>query len=302
MTFNFLKFLAFLPYICHRSNNLQMRLDTKTIFLCLIGLIVLLPANAQYRRNKFNLMDGTRLTPMGGVNAYFGDLVDKSRTSYSFGASFEREMSRVVNARVHLMAGQMKGEQVPDQMYARFENQYIEFGAGATLRLMDLAYGYFRQRTLNPYLIGQIGINYFDATEWYGPAAGNYPDWHPNAGESRDGDIWRTASGITPIITLGGGLSYWLNPRISIRGEFLANQPFSDLMDAHEEWQRGDGTIVKTDDIDFYYTATLGVSIVIQDNRWRNEPKYNRKSYIKIRKYNMQGGQGRSKYKPSRRR
>jgi hypothetical protein len=283
-----------------------MRLDTKTIFLCLIGLIVLLPANAQYRRNKFNLMDGTRLTPMGGVNIFYGDLVDKSRTSYSFGSAFERDMTQYLAARTHLMVGQMKGQQLlpgtQDQVYAQFENKYLEFGVGVNFRPLDLAFGYFRQRSFSPYVVGQIGINYFDATEWYGNAAGTYPSWHPSAGLPKEGDVWHEANSITPVFTLGGGLNYWLNPRISIRAEFLANQPVSDMLDAHEEWDDAEGVIHKTDNIDFYYTATLGISIVIQDNRWRNEPKYNRKSYIKIRKYNMRGTQGRSKYKPSRRR
>jgi len=281
-----------------------MHLKTKSIVLLALVLLIALPLNAQRRRKKFDLMDGTRISPMVGINSFWGDLVDDSRTSYTFGASFEREMNNYLNARIHLMAGQMKGTQMAgessDVVNAYFENNYIEMGFGATFRFVDLAYGYFKQRTFSSYVIGQVGAIYYDATEWGGPGLGNYSMLHPTKpGESRQG-IWHQKTSIAPVATLGGGVTYWLSPRLSIRGEFLANKPITDELDAHKEWDDGDGNIHQTDAGDFYYTATVGVSYVIQDSRWKNEPKYNRKAYMKIRKYNMTSTAKRNKHKSTR--
>ena len=234
-------------------------------------------------------------------------MVDESKTSYSFGATFEREMTRVLNARTSLTFGRMKGTQTGDYndqelAYASFENMYAQFDAGVSLRLMDLAFGYFKQRAFSPYVIGQVGIAYFNATEKYGPLAEIYPMGNAVDGPVVAGNVWRESSGVTPVLSIGGGLSYWLSPRFSIRGEILANQPFSDEMDAHTEFHFSDGTLKESNGVDFYYTATLGLSYTIKDNRWRNEPKYNRKTYVKMRRYNMSGGGNRSKFKVNRNR
>ncbi|MFT3738876.1 MAG: hypothetical protein QM786_08960 [Breznakibacter sp.] len=244
-------------------------------------------------------MQGTKLTPMGGVNLFYGDLVDKSRSSYSFGAAFERDINRYFAGRANLMMGQMKGTQLlpqSDLQYAYFENKYFEFGVGANFRILDYALGYFKQRTFSPYVTGQFGIIYYDATEWYGNGAGDYPDGSP-----KENTVWHDAKGISPLVTLGGGISFWITPRISFRTEFLANKPFTDMLDAHKEWDDNEGVIHPTDAGDFYYTATAGITITLKDNRWRNEPKYNRKTYVKMRKYNMSSGSNRSKFKVNRR-
>lgn len=284
-----------------------MRLNKGTILLLILGIMVVIPAEGQRRRRRFDFMQGTKLTPMAGVNVFYGDLVDKSRTSYSFGASFEREMNQIINARGHLTLGEMKGKQTlpnnNDLVYAYFKTPYVELGFGATARLMDWAFGYYKQRSFNPYAIGQIGINYFNAKEWYGNNSGVYPSWHALAGQAKENTLWHSANTITPIVSLGGGLSYWVSPRISVRGELLANLPFTDMMDGHKEWDDDYGVIHKTDGpVDFYYTATVGLAITLKDSKWRNEPKYNRKAYVKMRRYNMGGSSSRTKFKPQKRR
>lgn len=270
-----------------------------------LTVIFVAPSDAQFRRRNFDFMEGTKLIPLGGVNLFYGDLVDKSRTSYSIGAAFEREMNQYFSARAHLMFGEMKGIQLAhnsDLEYAYFENMYGEFSLGVSLRIFDYAFGYFKQRTFSPYVLGQLGAIYYDATEWYGNGAGFYPEQHDLAGLPKANTIWHQGSGIAPLITLGGGVSLWLNPRVSLRAEFLANKPLTDMLDAHKEWDDNYGKIHETDAGDFYYTATAGVAITIKDNRWRNEPKYNRKTYVKMRRYNMSGGGSRSKFKVNRNR
>ena len=116
----------------------------------------------------------------------------------------------------------------------------------------------------------------FDATEYYGEAG-----LIPNT-------LWReTGMKFAPVVSGGLGVSVRINSQFSVIGEFAGYKPFTDLMDGHEEWTSGDGVVYQTDDGDFYYTGSLGVSILIKDNKWRNHPKYNRKAYQKARREYM---------------
>ena len=201
------------------------------------------------------------------------------------------------------MIGNMKGQQLngQEQVYASFSNFYTEYTLGLTYRPLDHTFGYFRQRGFNPYIIAQFGINYFTATEKYGEGAGTFQSWERNPpGEPRDGEVWHKKSGITPLVSMGGGLSYFINPRYRIRAEVIANKPFSDELDGHKEWEDNEGDIHKTDAGDFYYTAALGATIIINDSRWKNEPKYARKAYTKLRKFRSTGSSGKRKKLPSR--
>ena len=91
---------------------------------------------------------------------FFGDLVDESRTSYSFGLNANREVSRVLSVRLNFMGGEMKGEQISPTLntpYASFENFYGEFTAGVTYRPLNHFLGYFKERSFQPYLLAQLG-------------------------------------------------------------------------------------------------------------------------------------------------
>jgi len=231
------------------------------------------------RRRKSTLWDGVRLTPRAGVNIFYGDLVDQSKTSYSFGGVAEKELMPYLSARLQLMGGQMKGEQKyadTDLLYTYFKNYYADFMVGATFKPLDLALGYFKQRSFNPYIFAQFGLVYYNTDIWYGPAG-----FDPNT--LRD-----QVSGISPAVSGGLGLSYWINSIMSANFEFTGALPFTDMVDGHKEWYSGTpGNIVKvnqTDAYDFYYTATVGVSFLLNDSKWKNEPKYNRKAYLKTRR------------------
>ncbi len=151
------------------------------------------------------------------------------------------------------------------------------------------------------YILAQFGINYFTATEKYGEGAGTFQSWERNPpGEPRDGEVWHKKSGITPLVSMGGGLSYFVNPRFRIRAEVIANKPFSDELDGHKEWEDNEGVIHKTEAGDFYYTAALGATIIINDSKWKNEPKYARKAYTKLRKFRSTKSNGKRKKLPSR--
>ncbi len=259
-----------------------MTSSSKYILFSLICLFILtLNANAQ-RRRKPTFFEGTTVGPRAGVNMFFGDLVDKSRTSISFGGVAEKELSKYISGRLQLNVGQMKGEQIPpesEEAYAYFKNFYTELSVGASFKPLNLMFGYYKQRSFNPYIIGQIGIIQYSTKEWYGPASGQTPD-----------ELWRQFSKISPIVSAGGGLSYWVNSRLSANVEFIGTLPFTDLLDGHKEWSSGDITY-QTDANDFYYTAMVGITFLIDDSKWKNEPKYNRKAYLKTRRqYSNSGG------------
>ncbi|SMO52263.1 hypothetical protein SAMN06265379_102227 [Saccharicrinis carchari] len=206
---------------------------------------------------------------------FFGDLVSESRTNYVFGVAAEREYTSYLNARVDLNYGSMKGTQINEGStlpYATFENTFIQFGVGATFRPLDYAYGLFKQRFFNPYLIGQLTLIQYNATEYNGPGS-----FKP------DGEIWRERSGIAPGVSFGAGLNYYMNNRVSLTAEVIGTAAFNDELDAHKEWDDRAGNIHQTDGNDFFYVATVGITYLFDDSQWKNSPKYNRKAYLKTR-------------------
>lgn len=257
-----------------------MPLSLRYIIVIAVILTCLLPeANAQ-RRRKPQIWEGFSVTGRLGANHFYGDLVDDGRTRYTLGFTADKELNTYLSLRGSLMGGVMAGTQFayadgkPDQnsIYAYFDNIYTEFNVGATFRPLNVLLGYFKQRSLNPYVIGQVGMIYYSASEYYGNSSG-YPD----------GTLWREKSGITPSLSGGLGLSYWINSQWSINIEGIGTVPFTDELDAHSEWTSGNGEIVQTAANDFYYTTSVGVTFLIDDSRWKNEPKYNRKAYLKTR-------------------
>ncbi len=148
---------------------------------------------------------------------------------------------------------------------------YIDAALGVSFRPLDLILGYYKQRPFNPYIFLQGGIIYYDATEEFHEG---YPV--PDAPD-------RLRSGVSPQVSFGPGLSYWINPRISIRAELNGTYVFGDEVDGHKEWESPDGTVHPTKDNDYYYTVTAGVTYLINDSRWKNDPKYNRKAYLQTR-------------------
>ncbi len=245
-------------------------------------------SHAQYRR-KAAFWEGFTVAPMVGVNMFYGDLVDNSRTSYSGGAVAEREINTYLSGRFQVMGGKMKGEQsVQSVVSADFTNMYFDAAVGVSFKPMDLILGYYKQRTFNPYVFAQFGIIYYDATETFhdGYPVPNRPD--------------RLTSGISPIMSIGPGVSYWLTPRLSINAELNGTFVFGDEIDGHKEWETPNGTIHQTKSNDYYYTITAGVSYLISDSKWKNSPKYNRKAYLKTRSSYKKGSS--KKYKPNRKR
>jgi len=257
-------------------------------FITLFIIITLsFASEAQYKR-KAVFWEGFTVSPMVGVNMFYGDLVDRSRTSYSGGVIAEREINTYLSYRFQLMGGKMKGEQsVQDVVSADFTNMYIDAGFGVSFKPLDLIFGYYKQRPFNPYIFAQAGIIYYDATESFheGYPIPDKPD--------------RLASGISPIIAIGPGVSYWLTPRLSIKAELNGVYVFGDEVDGHKEWEDPDGIIYQTASNDYYYTITAGVSFLINDSKWKNSPKYNRKAYLKTRSTYKKGST--KKYKPPKR-
>lgn len=245
----------------------------KALFASII-LLVTVSVSSQYRK-KYRFLEGFKIQPKAGVNMFFGDLVSEARTNYTFGVASEKELTPYLNARVDLNYGSMKGTQLlgsSDLTYAYFQNSYIHFNAGATLRPIDLAYGLFKQRRLNPYVIGQLGVMQFSTTEYYGDGSGY-----------TDGSIWREVSGISPTVSMGGGLNLYYTSQISFSAEIVASKAFSDQIDGHDNWVDALGVTHETDANDFFYVATVGVTYLFNDSQWRNSPKYNRKAYLRTR-------------------
>lgn len=270
-----------------------MTSSSRHILFSLICLLILtLNINAQ-RRRKPAFWEGTTVGPRAGINLFYGDLVDQSRTSYTFGGIAEKEISKYISARLQLNMGQMKGQQIDfksQEIYAYFKNFYTELSIGASFRPLNLMLGYYKQRSFNPYVIGQFGIVQYSTKEWYGPGSNETPD-----------ELWRQFSQISPIVTGGAGLSYWVNSRISANIEFTGTLPFTDLLDGHQEWADNFGNITQTDANDFYYTAMVGITFLIDDSKWKNEPKYNRKAYLKTRNQYSRSGSSKKNQKAIKR-
>ena len=213
-----------------------------------------------------------KITPRGGYNMFFGDLVDKSRGSYSAGIMIDREMTTFLSARSQLIGGAMQGTQTMQNMvYAKFDNFYTEFTVGGAYRPLNHLLGYFKQRTFQPYAHLNTGLVYFSATEYWGEASGGPVD-----------EEWRSASEIAPVISIGGGAEIWINPVISASIEVSGSLPFSDKMDVHDVWYnsyedwQNDVNPHSTEPFDFYYNFTVGISITLNDSQFNNDPKYKR--------------------------
>lgn len=274
-----------------------MHTTEKLIFIFLAFLLTFQcdVLSQRRRRGAFDITEGMKITPRGGYNLFFGDLVDKSRGSYSVGVSADREMSEIFSARAQFTGGQMQGTQVfphSGSVYASFDNIYGEFTLGGTYRPLDHLLGYFKQRTFQPYAHLNAGLVYYNATEYWGPAS-----------EGTPGDEWRSASGISPVISMGGGANIWINPLFSVNVELTGSLPFTDQMDVHDVWYltysdwENNINPHSTDPYDFYYTLTVGICFTLQDSKFKNDPRYNRKSYMKTRRYY----QSKSRRSPARR-
>ncbi|TCO08756.1 hypothetical protein [Natronoflexus pectinivorans] len=260
----------------------------KKWLLVLLLMVTYTIANSQVRRGyrgaPFDLMNGLSVTAKVGPNIFFGDLVDEGRIGYTAGIVADREMTRTLSARAQLMGGVMQGTQIfptTGEAYAEFDNMYFEFTFGGTYRPLNDLMGYFKERTFQPYALLQAGFVYYNASEYWGPASVMTSGAEP-------GEKWRTATGLAPIVGAGGGASIWLSPRLSANFEFAGNLAFSDKLDAHDVWYDSWdplGTEHDTDPYDFYYSVTLGITYLIQDSPFRNEPRFNRRSYMKTRRF-----------------
>jgi len=238
------------------------------------------PGTSQ-RRSSFNLTEGMKITPRGGYNLFFGDLVDQSRGSYSGGILVDRELTQLLSARTQLIGGVMQGKQVQsDMVFAEFDNYYAEFSIGGSYKPLNHILGYFKQRTFQPYAHLNTGLVYYNSTEYWG-----------ESGLGPAGEEWRSASEIAPMVSIGGGAEIWINPIISANIEFSGSLPFSDKMDVHDVWYNTYNDWESrinphmTDPYDFYYNFTVGISITLQDSKLKNDPKFNRRSYQKKQNY-----------------
>ena len=252
--------------------------SVKRYFLTIFILLIIAFVSQAQQKKKIKLWDGFTVSGMVGVNMFYGDLVSKSRTNFSGGAIAEKEINTYLRGRFQLMGGKMQGKQYNDWtdsnkeiLSASFTNMYIDAAIGASFRPLDLIYGYYKQRPFNPYIFLQGGIIYYNATEEFHEG---YP--LPDAPD-------RLRSGISPQISFGPGLSYWFTPRISFRAEINGTFVFGDEIDAHKEWESQEGVIYPTKSNDYYYTITGGVTYLINDSKWKNNPKYNRKAYLQTR-------------------
>ncbi len=249
-------------------------------------------AHSQYKKRNI-FLDGVSVQPKIGVNMFYGDLVTKKRTNYTLGVSGEKEIRTYISGRVDLNFGSMKGTQLlpaTDLTYAYFKNTYFHLNAGASFYPLNLAYGYFKQRLFNPYVIGQFGGMYFNTTEYWG-----------NGSPYEEGTEWRSVNSITPTISGGVGLSYYINNRMRVSGEWIGSFIFSDKVDGHDVWYTEGltGTRHVTDGNDFFYAGTIGLIYIIQDNQWKNNPKYNRKAYLRKRSNYKLGGSSKKKRRKS---
>ncbi len=254
----------------------------KALFASLI-ILSSVSTFGQYNR-KNPILEGISIQPKVGFNMFYGDLVSEKRTNYTLGVSAEKSLKQYLSARVDLNFGQMKGTQDygnEDIAYAYFKNIYADFNIGCSFTPLDLAYGYFKERQFSPYIIGQVGLMYYSSKEFWGEASPEIPN-----------TLWRNPSGITPTVSVGGGVSYYLNSILRINAEFIGTYIFSDKVDGHDIWYEGGSTGIphQTDGNDFFYTGTIGVTYTINDINWKNNPKYNRKAYLQKRsKYPMGG-------------
>ena len=247
--------------------------DKKYILFSVIFLLSTVCFSQYNRRPPFVFKEGLSVSVKGGLNVFYGDLVDKSRNSYSFGATLDREMNEIFTLRTQLMSGAMKGTQLnnANNPHVNFNNFYLEWTVGGTYNILNHINGYFKERTFQPYAMLHTGLIYYNAKEYWGGDQIN---------------LLRKASEVAPIVGLGGGTTIWINPRLKANLEFYGNYAFSDMIDAHKyKAHRENPERDKTDYNDFYYTATVGLSYVIGESRFGNDVKHLRKSYDKLRKF-----------------
>jgi len=264
----------------------------KRYFFTLIILFTIpFVSYSQYSRES-SFWDGFSVSGMVGINMFYGDLVSQSRTSFSGGLIADKEINTYLLGRFQLMGGKMQGQQWNDwsenteeTLSASFTNTYIDAAIGMSFRPLDLILGYYQQRPFNPYIFAQGGIIYYDATEQFHEG---YP--LPNAPD-------RLRSGISPIVQFGPGVSYWINPRISIKAEFNGTYVFGDEVDAHKEWESPEGVFHPTKGNDYYYTITAGITYLINNSTWKNDPKYNRKAYLHSRTAYKKSSISKNRYK-----
>ncbi len=254
-----------------------MLISLRYIFVTAVLLATFLPESHAQRRRKPRIWEGFSVTGRAGANHFYGDLVDNGKTNFTLGFTADKELNTFLTARASIMGGKMSGTQFTtgDIENAWFDNIYTELNVGATFRPLNVLLGYFKQRTLNPYIIGQVGALYYNATKYWGVYGGNF--------NQEFGSIWNETSGITPTISGGLGLSVWVNSQWSVNIEAIGTVPFTDELDAHKEYELPSGGVVQTKANDFYYTTSIGITYLIDDSRWKNEPKYNRKAYLKTR-------------------
>ncbi len=262
----------------------------KALLACLV-LFFSLSVSSQYRRKRNQFLEGFKVQPKAGINMFFGDLVTQGRTNYVFGVAAEKEVLPFLNVRLDVDYGSMKGTQINEgftEPYAYFKNSFMYFNAGATFRPLDLAFGLFRQRLFKPYVIGQIGMVQYSATEYWGP------DGPIRSGFREVDDVWRETSGMTPNLSFGGGVSFYFTSNISFTAEFIATALVSDQLDGHDVWYTGwfdyddtgdpnTLTEYQTEGNDFFYMGTVGLTYTFDDSHWKNSPKYNRKAYLRTR-------------------
>jgi len=254
----------------------------------LLVLMISISSYSQYKRPpKHRFDEGLTLSGKVGANIFFGDLVDKSRTNFTLGLTLDREMHKLFTVRTSLMGGKMSGAQIlqgqqdPKIIFASFDNTYFEWTIGGTYSILNHIYGYFRERRVQPYFLMQLGLLYYNATEYVG-----LEDYiqDPHFG-SEGSNVWRIQSGLTLTAGMGIGTTYWINPKWKASLEINGFYPFTDKLDAHDYWYmksdiKEDGiTLHPTKSNDFYYTATFNPS------KFRNSFSYNRKSFEQTRKF-----------------
>lgn len=129
-----------------------------------------------------------------------------------------------------------------------------------------------------PYIVGELGIIAFNATETFGEGNGYF---------APVGDTWHTTDGfsIAPIATFGGGLNYYINKKFSCNIEWLCGYLLQIClmhMKSGIPGRLGSGQVVKTEgSFDIFWTGTVGFCYTIAESDFRNQFKYNRKSYLR---------------------
>jgi hypothetical protein len=278
-----------------------MQLYLKKALFAIIILVLPTCIFSQYIPSE--ILEGFKIQPKLAGNVFYGDLVHIGKTNYTFGIAAEREMKPYLNARFDLNFGSMRGTQINDgQTYFYFNNVFIFYNIGASFRPLDLAFGLFKQRLFNPYIVGQVGAIQYNSKKFVGEAGAR--SLSVLIPEIETGDVYDETGGfkVAPTVSLGGGVNYYINSHISITAEIIATLPFSDELDLHERWVNPlTGVWTKTaDPYDFFYISSLGVTYLFYDSKWKNSPKYNRKAYIRTR--SLYKTQKPKKYKRPKRR